>query len=285
MAIKESRNYIEIEGVLAENNLEKATFTKNNKDMDCIRGEVIVKVDENLIPVRFFTAKYKTDGNLNKIYSSLEQTLNLVSLTSAPSEDLASYVQIRGARLRSNNFVNRQGTEIVENNEINSNFLTQISKTQCKNIANFSFEIYIIDMADEVDKEGVSTGRFVVTGGVFEYGDRIAKQKIIIDNPDYIKAFKLAFDIGDCTEVSGYINYRTVTRIVEEEAILGTIQKEYTNTVKEFILTAAKPKIDPEFGWTADDFATATAFMDADNKSKLEKKAVSTEKKVDNIGF
>ena len=77
---RQSINEVTIVGIVSENGLEKSTYSKNGAQVNCIRGDIKIRVRQALekggneveleIPVSFFASEVTNAGTVNVAYTS-----------------------------------------------------------------------------------------------------------------------------------------------------------------------------------------------------------------------
>lgn len=223
---KESKNIVEVTGIL--NELEVVTGTSKKTGKDYVSATAKVRLDqdingvvtENLIPVRFFAMKLKNDGTPNQAYQRiLDYGQNLISATAAEDASKASKVKITGARLAENPFVRQDGTLVERNFIINGSFM---NKQRDGDVEGATFELsgVVGKLLNETDKDGNDTGRLLVDFIVVGYKGTINVIRMVAEGP--AKAhIEQNWSQGDTVNVNGIINMYSSTRIVYEEQGFG----------------------------------------------------------------
>jgi hypothetical protein len=205
------------------------------------------KEETSEIPVGFFATPYTTTGKQNPAYKSL---LDLQNLKTAQNVgiDAADQVRITSGTLSENNFVSRSGN-LINGWQIRGSF---INAAKLADIASFVTEVFIMDMHDEVDKNGEPTGRLVVRGGIVQYNGKLDVLDFIVEAPDKVEFISRNWEPNTTITVKGRVR---VTSHETESSSEGSgwgedIPDTTTTYVRELIITGGDdgPK-DEEFSY------------------------------------
>ena len=205
------------------------------------------KEETSEIPVGFFATPYTTTGKQNPAYKSL---LDLQNLKTAQNVgiDAADQVRITSGTLSENNFVSRSGN-LINGWQIRGSF---INAAKLADIASFVTEIFIMDMHDEVDKNGEPTGRLVVRGGVVQYNGKLDVLDFIVEAPDKVEFISRNWEPNTTITVKGRVRVTShETESSGESSGWGEDIPDTTTTyVRELIITGGDdgPK-DEEFSY------------------------------------
>ena len=298
--MRQAENKVFIEGILSENNLEVKEYNKKNADgttkkAEAIMGTVTIKVpfEDKTVVVKpkFFINKYKNDGNSNPVFEKLIKTKeNLVSIA-ASNEEEASRVRVSGADLRENIFVGRNGEIVSMTPQINASFLDIIKKEDFKPAANFTVEFVIGQIIDEVDNEGIETGRVKVVGIIPTYGNNVQVLNFYSGNANVKDAISQYWDKGNTVSAKGNLDFtvNTITKTIEM-AFGDNEERTYTSTKNELIITGGSEPIDGEREFSTSEIEEACAKRKAqtekimqDWKNKQNKSSISN--KMADLGF
>lgn len=266
-------NFVRIEGLLSEINLEKKSFKKKDAsggivDMPSIGGTISVKVEQTLpsgetkileIPVHMFAAQLKNDGNPNPAYTSAENIMNNFNSIAAVGEEQADAVRITGASIESNEYYSRTG-KFVRFPRIKGNFVNKISRIDMKPTATFS-TVFVVGEADYVlDKDGVPTDKFCVRGIVPQWGGRVDVVDFYAANENVVNAIQSTWEKGQTVKGSGRLNFTSETRTITREVAFGDAEEEVrTYSISELVLTGGSEPADGEFAWDAGEIQNALA--------------------------
>jgi len=296
---KEMNNYVIVEGIISEIGLEKAIW--NNSDV--IRGDIIVKVVapvvkngpevESYVACRFFHKKLTNAGNENPAYTSLAKVLESGKSIAAVGEADADCISIRGARLQMNEYYTPDG-RFVSFPVINGSFANIISRANMVPQAKADVTVVVDKMIHETDKDGVETGKLILTGVTLGYGGWADVLPFVTENPQYIAALEATYKHGDPINISAKLNFSSTTTVEYEEVEIGDpIERVRTKRVSEIVISAVKSADNIMDTFTADDIREGLEKRNARNEEKknragkastTERSKVNSQAKV-NLGF
>lgn len=258
MSMEKFKNTIKMAGILVKHTLEETTYEKNGEDVECIRGEVIIRTaDDGEHAVKFFANKYKKDSNEeSKIYKSLSTVINEYRTLEEFPDD-PDYVEITSASFGVNDYVSKNTNEVVTINTISSNFITRITKDKFEassHTATFEVSGVIAEIKDEIINNE-PTGNLVVTLNVinqtkngtgkeatYEVKDMFPLRLIVPS--DLVNVFRATYSEGAFVKVYGdVINKTETTTKVEKQAFGKDVVKTFTNTIRRNEVTSGtEPK-------------------------------------------
>ena len=277
--IKEAENKVTIEGLLSEVDLNYGSFMKKSgESVNSIGGQIKIQVKQNIndepvmleIPVHMFASEFTNKGTKNPAYQNIERIKNeMVSIAAAGSTQGADAVRITNGKIVMNEFVNRMG-EITSYPRINASFVNKIRQDEMKPEATFSINFVVGKKTPEVDKEGVETGRYKITGVVPQYGGQVDVIEFITANPKVIEAINQYWSENDTVSAIGRLNFSSRTETVLKEVDFGEPQKTVrTFSVSELVITggSAAP-LEEGQAYDIEEIKDALA----ERKNRLEKK-------------
>ncbi len=186
------------------------------------------------IPVSMFASKFKSDGGPNPAFQSI-QDLREMKTAQNVGIDNADSLRMTGATLRENNFVAKSG-QLINGWQINGSFINSASTAD---VASFNLDIFIMDMTDEVDRDGDETGRLLIKGALVQYGGKLDVLQFIVENPDTVDYIRSHWEVNSTVSVRGRIRVNVI-----EEKSSGSdnswgeeIPETTTRTVRELIIT------------------------------------------------
>lgn len=186
------------------------------------------------IPISMFASQFTQKGALNPAWQSI-QDLRKMKTAQDHGIDGADTVRITGANIRENNFVAKSG-QLINGWQINTSF---INAGNTPEIASFILDIFIMDMTDELDREGDPTGRLIIKGAIVQYGGKLDVLQFIVENPDHVDFISSHWNVNDTNTVKGRIRVRAQ----EEKSTPSTsswgedIPDTTTRMVRELIIT------------------------------------------------
>lgn len=247
--VKQSTNKVKIVGILVEDSLKTGTYKdKNNVDAEYISGTLTIRVKQTIsgieeindIPVNVWVAKLKTNGELNPAYKSMYDAMNsYTSLVACDDESKATKVLMTSANIVENIF-SPDGNSIHCTPRITSNFVGSIINLNSYNPeATFTTDMVVNNILDEMNKEGVPTGRLKVQGLVCRYNGTMDHLDYVVEQPDAINYIRSYWKIGDTVQVSGKIRFTTKTEQIQVPVRFGEpVFKTKTINCRELVITA-----------------------------------------------
>lgn len=277
--IREAENNVKIEGLLSEVDLNYGSFTKRTtgEKINSIGGSIKVQVNQNIngesvmleVPVHMFASEYTNKGTKNPAYQNIEKIKNeFTSIAAAGGVQGADAVRITSGRINMNEFVNRMG-EISSYPRINASFVSKIKQDEMKPEATFNLTFVVGKKATEVNKEGIETGRYKITGVIPQFGGKVDVVDLIAASHKVIEAIDQYWNEGDTVSAIGRLNFSSRTETVVKEVDFGEPQESVrTFSVSELIITggSAAP-LEGDHAYDASEIKDALA----ERKARLEK--------------
>ena len=239
--LEQATNKINIIGKLIDAAVNSGTLKDGRK---YLRANLTVRVNQTYggheeiseIPVSMFAAEYTQANKPNPGYKQI-QALEEMKSAQNVGYDNADTVRISGANLRENNFVSKSG-QLVNSWQINTSFINTIGKAD-SGVASFAIDIFIMDMSNEVDREGDETGRLIVKGGIVQYGGKLDVLEFVVEQPDAVDFVERNWNINDTVNVRGRV--RVTSREEKPSGASGSwgedIPESTTRTIRELIIT------------------------------------------------
>lgn len=186
------------------------------------------------IPVSLFATQYTSTGKQNPAWASMQAIKTLKTAQNVGIDD-ADTVRVSSGNLQENNFVSRNG-QLINGWQIRSSF---ISGSKVADVASFICDIFIMDMHDEVDRNGEPTGRLVVKGGLVQYGGKLDVIEFIVEDPNAVDFISRNWEINQTVTVKGRIRVTsTEEKSSGNDASWGEdIPETTTRFVRELIIT------------------------------------------------
>lgn len=233
--LKEGTNKVQIEGILKE----KKFFDGSNDKGDWVRAEFTVATSENEQHIiKAFSSATTKAGKPNGIYSRLQdvrKTYKAEADEGVAKED-ADKVVMNSAQFSANDWVNEQD-EIVENTEINSNFVNRVDG-DFNPRATFENLVVVGNVFPEVNPEGDDTGRALLKTYAVGYGGRIIPLSFVVgkEGASYVLD---NYEAGDTVKLEGEIINRVIEneKPIDAEAGFGGEMTEKTySSVREYLV-------------------------------------------------
>lgn len=274
--LREAENIVRIEGILSETDLKYGSFDKNGTANNFIGGIIKIQVNQEIngesvtleVPVHMFASEYTNKGTKNPAYQSIERIKNeYVSIAAAGGAANADRVRVTNGKITMNEYYGQNG-QLISFPRVTASFVTKIKPDEMNPCATFSVNFVVAKRVNEVDKEGVETGRYKVTGIVPQYGGKADVIEFITSNPNVINAIGQYWTENDTVSAQGRLNFSSKTETVIKEVDFGEPQASTrTVSVSELILTGgSSTPLDGDFAYDMSDIQAALA----ERKQRLE---------------
>ena len=246
--IRQAENNVKIEGILSEVDLNYGSFKKKTigETVNSIGGTIKIQVNQNIngdtvmleVPVHMFASELTNKGTKNPAYQNIEKIKNeFTSIAAAGGVQGADAIRITGARISMNEFIGRTG-EVASYPRITSSFATKIRQDEMKPEATFSATFVVGKKTPEVDKDGVETDRYKITGVLPQYGGKVDVVEFITANPKVIEAINQYWSENDTVSAIGRLNFSSRKETVVKEVDFGEPQEQVrTYSVSELVIT------------------------------------------------
>ena len=235
----QSTNKVTIAGKLLDITFN-AGKTKDGKPYE--RANMTVRVTQTYggrtetsdIPVSSFATQFTKAGTTNPAYTSLQQLKELKSVQNVGIDD-ADVICMNGAQLKENAFVTKSG-QLVTGWQLNSSFF---NNRKAADVASFAVDIFIMDMRDELDREGDTTGRLIIKGGIVQYGGALDVVEFIVENNDTVDHISRYWQVNQTVQVRGRVRYTSVeeTKAVSGDSWGEEVPVSSTKIVRELVVT------------------------------------------------
>ena len=271
--LRQAENKIYIEGILAENDLNYGSYTKDGKTVEMISGKVTVKVTkpingvekELMIPVHYFQQKYKKDGNPNPVYTSLETAMKEYVSIAASDEASADRVRIT-ASLEMNEYYPQPG-KLSSFPRLRASFINRITKDQCHPKAEGQIEFCVGEKSNETSADGELTGRLIFKAIVPQYGGKVDVIPLYAANSNVIDVVDNYWNSGDTVKAKVKLNFTSETREIVEEVDFGepTVRTRTINLSEILIVGGNQTPYDEDSAFSKSDIQAGLA----DRKARL----------------
>ncbi len=242
--MKTSKNKVVIEGVLKENKLERK-IDKNGKNF--ITGKLMVETEkDNVIPVSIYIYQLKNDGNINKLYGSIETVLDSYKSVADVGPERADRIKITSGEIAANEFYLADGT-FVSGTSFKTVFINRVDKAAKLNPrATFEVDIFIEGVKEEEDKEENFTGRISIAGLVVGYEGRLVPVSFIVPVGAGAKFAENNYERGQTVTLSGSIVNSAIVEKIEKEfdGFGDSIFEEKTHYTRELRVMRGSHAID-----------------------------------------
>lgn len=287
-----SDNEIYVSGVLNELEIIEGVSSAGK---EYVRGTASIRVDqeingamtENIIPIKLFSMKKKSDGTPNKIYDRIiGYRENFVSVAAAEDESKASRVTVSLGKVEENAWFDARSNSVHSGFQLTANFINDARKGDPEK-ATFELSGVVGKMRPETDRNGEETGRIIVDFIVITWGGKANKIELIAQGSaaDFIST---NWQPQDTVKVTGRINMSYKVETWQEEQGFGEpIERTRTVSKRELIITGGSPSgLEEALSYDADSIKQALAKRkeDHDNLATANTKSSAKNKPVD-FGF
>ena len=191
------------------------------------------KEETSEIPIGLFATEYTSTGKPNPAMKSIRDLKNMNTAQNV-GIDAAANVRLSGATLQENNFVSRNG-QLINGWQIRGSF---VNVANVSDVASFVTDIFIMDMHDEVDRDGDSTGRLIVRGGIVQYGGRLDVVEFVVEGSDKVEYISRNWEINSTVTAKGRIRVTSVEEVPSGNSGWGEeIPETTTRYVRELVIT------------------------------------------------
>ena len=263
--MRKTINKVRVEGRLYD--ISKLALKKvENKESahygeDFIGGSIDVATDEeglNIVTVNFtFVQPTYKSGKTNATYGVLKGLIETGKTIIKDGADNATLVRVDAALGLNDFYTDRKGEEtLVSAKTVNGSFVNIINKLNDES-ARSTFECDMLingTILVEADEERhIDKDYLIVKGAIFDFRNAIMPIEFIVKNEGGMKYFEglnASAKEPVFTKVWGQIHSENIVNRVEQESAFGEpTVKEYSRTVREYIITGtSKPDAVYEVG-------------------------------------
>ena len=228
------------------------------------------KEETSDIQVGMFATEFTSTGKPNPAWKSL-MDLKHMNTAQNVGVDAAAHIRMTGASLSENNFVSRTG-QLINGWQIRGSF---INEAKLSDVASFVTDIFIMNMHDEVDREGDTTGRLVIKGGIVQYGGKLDVVEFIVEAPDTVEYISRNWKVGDTVTVKGRIRVTSQEEEVQSSGWGEDVPDTTTRFVRELIITTGDDEgKEEEFAYDPAEIKKAAN----ERKAMIEQKQINARK-------
>lgn len=254
-------------------NTESANYGK-----EFINGTIDIATDNdclNVVQVHFtYVTEVTSKGNKNATFSALKNIIDTNKTILTVGKDDAMMVKIDTALALNDFYTNRNGAEtLVSAKRCEGGFVTIVSSVEDDENARCRFdEDMLINNVRHIEadpEKNIDKDYIIVKGVVFDFRNAMLPVEFVVRSEGGMKYFE-SLDVSPknlvFTKVWGKINSTTIVTRQEEESAFGEPSiKEFTKTVREWLITGtSKPEAvypigDAEAGITEEEIKKAMA--------------------------
>lgn len=235
-------NKVNILGKLLNVNIREG---KNKDGKNYNSGTMIVRVNQTYfgneeqseIAVSFYATALTNKGTVNPAYENIQKLRDFKTVQNVGIDE-ADTIRISGASISENMFVAKNSNQLIDTWNLRASFFNLATGNET---ATFSVDVYVMDKREEVDKEGVETGRLIVRGGIVQYNGVLDIVDFIAESPEVIDHVSRNWDVDTTVNIRGRV--RAVTkeenrsRINESSWGESIPDEPTTKTIRELIIT------------------------------------------------
>ena len=196
------------------------------------------KTETSDVQVGMFATEFTSTGKPNPAWKSLND-LKLMKTAQNVGVDAASHVRLTGTTLQENNFVSRTG-QLINGWQLRGSF---INEAKVADVASFVTEIYIMSMTDEVTRDGDTTGRLKIKGGIVQYGGKLDVVEFIVEQPDTVEYIGRNWSENNTVQVKGRIRVLSQEEEVQSSGWGEDVPDTTTRFVRELIITTGSDEV------------------------------------------
>lgn len=189
------------------------------------------KTETSDIQVGMFATEFTSTGKPNPAWKSLNDLMQMNTAQNV-GVDRASHVRLTGTTLQENNFVSRSG-QLITGWQLRGSF---INEAKVSDVASFVTDIFIMDMHDEVNREGDTTGRLIVKGGIVQYGGKLDIVEFIVESPDAVEYISRNWEVNGTVTVKGRIRVLSQEEETQSSGWGEDVPDTTTRFVRELII-------------------------------------------------
>ena len=249
--------------------------TSKQPGTEYINGTLDVATDDaglNVVTVNFtYVTAVTSKGTKNETYTALKNIIENGKTIVNDGIENATMVKIDTALGLNDFYTNRNGEETLVQAKRNDggfvHIVTKLDEEATRNTFEFDMLINGTRLIEADPERNIDADYLVVKGAVFNFRNAILPVELVVKNAGGIKYFE-SLDASSknlvFTKVWGKIESQTIVTTREEESAFGEAAvKEYTRTVKEWVITGTAKETyeigDAENGITEDEVKKALA--------------------------
>lgn len=275
---EQATNKLNIVGKLLDCTFGEGT-TKNGQHYE--RANFTVRVNQKVngvdetseIPVSIFASQFTSKNTPHPGYKNIQDMKRWKTVQDV-GETEATVVRMTSANVQENNFVSKSG-QLINGWQIRTSFVNEAGKLA--EIASFNVDIFIMDMHDEMDREGEPTGRLIVKGGIVQYGGTLDVVEFIVEGSDAVDYISRNWNINDTVNAGGRIRFtsKEVKNSAAESSWGEELPETSTQMVRELIITRGSDEaFDEDFAYDATDIKKAFN----ERKARIEQMQIDAKK-------
>lgn len=276
--MRKAINRTHLEGRVYEHNLALKTVQNTeskNYGKEFINGTLDVATDDaglNVVTVNFtYVTETTAKGTKNETFAALKTIIDSGKTVLIDGFENATMVKIDTSLGLNDFYTSRDGEEQLVSAKRNDggfvHIVKQLDEEEKRNKFEFDMLINGTRLVEADSEKHIDNDYLIVKGAVFNFRNAMLPVELVVKNPVGIKYFEsleassknLVF-----TKVWGKVESQTIVTRTEEESAFGEAAvKEYTRTIKEWVImgTAKEPYEfgDEQIGITEEEIKKAMA--------------------------
>lgn len=276
--MRKTKNAVNLQGRVYDFDIaEKVTGPQSkNPGTSYIGGSISVATDDaclNVIKVEYtYVTPTTKAGQPNRTYAALQKIISGGKTVLKDGKDAATMVKLDSALGLNDFYTDKSGEEtLVSAKRAEGGFVTIVSALDEDETQRNTFECdMLINKVTHIEadpEKHIDNDYVIIKGAVFNFRNAILPVDFVVKSEGGMKYFE-SLDVSPqnlvFTKVWGKVNSNTVVTRKEEESAFGEPSvKEYTKTLKEWLVTGtSKPDStyevgDPETGITTEEIKKA----------------------------
>ena len=245
---------------------ERANFTVR------VTQKVNGVTETSEIPVSIFASQFTSQNKPHPGYKNIQDMKRWKTVQDV-GETEATVVRMTNASVQENNYVSKSG-QLINGWQIRTSV---VNEAKVADVASFVTDIFIMDMHDEIDREGDTTGRLIVKGGIVQYGGTLDVVEFIVEGNDAVDYISRNWNINDTVNAGGRIRFTSqeVKNSAAESSWGEELPETSTRMVRELIITRGSDEaFDEEFAYSQTDIRKAFN----ERKAKIEQLQIDAKK-------
>lgn len=256
--MRKAINRERIEGWVYDHELALKTVQNTNSEnfgKEFINGTLDVQTDDdglNVVTVHFtYVTEMTKKGTKNDTYTALKNIIDSENKTVVSGgKDNALMVRIDTALGVNDFYTNRNGEEILVSAKRNDggfvHIVNKLNDISTRNTFEVDFLINGTRLVEADEERHIDKDYLIVKGAVFNFRNALLPVEFVVKNEGGIKHFEsleASQNNPVFKKVWGKIECQTIIDRREEESAFGEAAvKEYTKTVREWVITGASPE-------------------------------------------
>ena len=201
-----------------------------------VTQDVDGKQETSEISTSIFASQYTNSGKANPLYEGVQKAKELKTAQNV-GIDAADMVRLSRANLQENFYTAKNG-QFYDGWQIRGSFCSK-APSDANEIASFTIEAFILDMRDEMNREGEPTGRMIIKAGIVQYGGKLDVVELIVEDPDKVDYLQRNWEVNQTVKIVGRIRVKSEeTKKMSATSSWGEVlPEETTKLVRELIVT------------------------------------------------